>query len=125
MRLQIVRTSVCVHTPAPAGGSCSMLPIPTPPWGSSAPLIPLPGPLPLLLLWLSSLTLERRLAAILEELPVGVSLSHLKSACPLKVCVLISWALCCSLVVVLLLMSLTRTTWVVGCWPWTAGSGAL
>lgn len=52
---------------------------------------------------------------------MGVSLSHWKSTCPLKVCVLISWAQCCLLVAILLLMSLMRTTWMVGCWPWMAG----
>lgn len=70
-------------------------------------------------------TLACNLAEILEELPVGVSISHLKSACPLKVCVLISWPQCCLLVAILLLINLTRTTWAVGCWPWMTRSGAL
>lgn len=71
------------------------------------------------------LTQAHRLAHLLEDLPVGVSLSHSKWTCPLKVCVLISWALCCLLVVVSLLTSLTRTTWALGCWLWMAGSCAL
>lgn len=92
-----------------------MLPNPTPAWEPSAPYFS-PVPLALLFPQSSPLTLARRLAPLLEQLPVGISLSHWKLACPLKGCVLISWALCCLLVAILLLTSLTRTTWAVGCW---------
>lgn len=115
-------TCVCTLVPRSRGAAPACCQYPLHPGGPQPHCFsPRPSAAPLVI----PVALAHRLAALLEELPLGVSLSHTKLACALKACVLISWAQRCLLVAVLLLMSLMRTTWAVGCWPWMARSGAL
>ena len=121
MSLLIVRTDVCVHPCTLSRGQLLRCAVSThSTLGVLSIVISLPGlllPLQVSLgLWHAGWQCSGR------TLPVGVSLSHWKLTCPLKVCVLISWAQCCLLVAILLLMSLMRTTWMAGCWPGWLGS---
>ena len=79
--------------------------------GSPQPPYFSPGPLALLFPWSSPLD-----PGTLSWRNRQGAFPNWRLACPPKVCVLVSWALYCLLVAVLLLKSLTRTTWAVGCW---------